>query len=234
MTAGAALLTRPLSDARETAAILASRGIETVVAPLIDIVPNDAVPPLDGVQALLITSANGVRTFAGQTARRDLPIFAVGDASARAARAAGFTAVASAAGDVGDLANLVRHRLSPGGGALLHPAGTAVAGDLAALLSEDGFDVRRYIAYTARAADRLPESARLAIARRQIAAVLLYSPRTATIFRELVGAAGLGEYCGDFNALCLSKAVAGALSPLQFQDVRVAPRPEQAALLALL
>ncbi|MEK9660715.1 MAG: uroporphyrinogen-III synthase [Alphaproteobacteria bacterium] len=234
MPDGAVLLTRPLADSRETAAFLAARGIDTVIAPLMEIAVRDEVPPLADVQAVLITSANGLRAFAGQSARRDIPVFAVGDASARAAGAAGFVTVESAAGDVHDLANLVRRRLRPAVGALLHPAGTVLAGDLAAMLAADGFDVRRYVAYAAKPADRLPDAAVQALRDGTIAAVLLYSPRTATLFRDLADAAGMARYCAKIEALCLSQAVMDALSPMVFRDIRVALRPDQASLLSLL
>ena len=48
---------------------------------------------LDGVQALIATSANGVRAFAARDPRRSLPVCAVGDATARAASDAGFADV---------------------------------------------------------------------------------------------------------------------------------------------
>jgi uroporphyrinogen-III synthase len=230
----AVLLTRPRPDSEESAAALAARGIETVIAPLLDIAIRDETPSLTGIQALLITSANGIRAFAQHSQRRDVPVFAVGDASAGAARALGFAAVESAAGDVGDLAALVRRRLRPQAGRLLHPAGSAVAGDLAAHLSRSGFAVRRYVAYAARSARELPVEARLALAEGSISAVLLYSPRTATIFRDLVVRAGRAADCRFIEALCLSAAVAEALAPLAFLEIRVAERPEQESLFALL
>ncbi|CAN0453389.1 unnamed protein product [Discosporangium mesarthrocarpum] len=199
-----------------------------------DIAAYDVAPPLDGVQALLFTSANGVRVFADQSARRDIAAIAVGDASARAARDAGFAAVESAAGDIHDLAALVRRRLDPQAGPLLHPAGSVTAGDLAAMLSADGFDVRRYVAYAAEPVPCLPDAAVRALTTHGIAAVLLYSPRTAALFRELVETAGLTRFCAEIDALCLSRAVADRLSPRAFRAVRVAARPDQAALLALL
>src|SRR4051812_16935975 len=89
---------------------------------------------LTNVQAVLFTSANGVRAFAAAERRRDIPAFAVGEATAAAARLAGFTTVDTAGGDVAALADLVRERLTPARGALLHAAGSAVAGDLSGVL----------------------------------------------------------------------------------------------------
>ncbi|MGH6929838.1 MAG: uroporphyrinogen-III synthase, partial [Dongiaceae bacterium] len=115
-----ALVTRPEEDAAPLAAALAERGIEVTVEPLLTIRPvADAPIDLQGAQALLFTSANGARSFAALAATRDLsgwrelPVFAVGDASAAAARDAGFSRVESAGGDVAALARLVIDRLDP-------------------------------------------------------------------------------------------------------------------------
>src|SRR5579885_2968460 len=104
-----ALITRPEEDARPLADALKSRGIATVIEPLLSIrVLPEAAPgltqDLEGVQALLFTSANGARAFAELSPRRDIGVLAVGDATAAAARALGFSAVESAGGDVQALA----------------------------------------------------------------------------------------------------------------------------------
>jgi uroporphyrinogen-III synthase len=85
---------------------------------------------LAGVHALAFTSANAVRAFAGLEARRDLPVFAVGGATAEAARAAGFGAVEDAAGDVQALAD---HLIARRPGRILHPAAAEPDAALAGL-----------------------------------------------------------------------------------------------------
>src|SRR5665213_211416 len=157
-----ALVTRPRLQAETFAAELARRGVEPVVEPLIEIADClAALPEFAGVQAILCTSVNGVRALARATGDRQAPVFAVGDATARAARAAGFERVESAGGDVGDLARLVCGRLRPGGGRLLHVAGSAVAGDLAGRLGASGFAVERAVLYQAHAVAALtPATAR--------------------------------------------------------------------------
>lgn len=82
---------RPEPAASETIARAAALGIEAVAAPLFEIEPVAwAVPDPAAFDGLLLTSANAVR-FAGPslTRVRALPVLAVGEATARAAREAG-------------------------------------------------------------------------------------------------------------------------------------------------
>src|SRR5437763_17119109 len=102
-----ALVTRPRAEAVGLADALATRGIEAIVEPLLDIHYREGpAPDLAGVQAVLCTSANGVRALARLSGERQLPLFAVGEASAARARAEGFADVATAGGNVDDLVRL--------------------------------------------------------------------------------------------------------------------------------
>ena len=232
-----ALVTRPEEDAAPLAAALAERGIEVTAEPLLTIRPvADAVIDLSGVQALLFTSANGVRAFAGLSTIRDLPVFAVGDATAATAREHGFAQVESASGDVAALARLVQSRLNPSDGALFHAAGSAVAGDLAGLLEQSGFALRRQMLYEAKPAEQLSPATVAKLANGELDLVLFFSPRTAATFVMLARAAGedVVQGCGKTIAICLSPAVAAAAGELSWRDLRAAARPELPALLDLI
>ncbi len=229
------LVTRPRGDAEETAAILGARGHEAVIAPVLDIREcAGADIALDGVQAILVTSANGIRALAKRVRRRDVKVLAVGAQSAEAARDAGFGDVEHAAGDAAALAALAAARLAPGDGVLLHAAGAETRGALAETLRAKGFTLRREVLYEAVAAEALPAAARDALAGNRLDAALFYSPRTARIFATLVVRAGLQDACRAVAALCISQAAAEPLKPVAFRAVRVASRPNQDALLALL
>jgi uroporphyrinogen-III synthase len=238
-----ALVTRPEEDAAPLAVALAERGIEVTVEPLLTINPIPGAPiDLDGVQAVLFTSANGVRSFAALAAERNLPgwralpAFAVGDASASVAREAGFAQVESAGGDVAALARLVIERLDPNSGALFHAAGSAVAGDLAGSLDAAGFVLRREMLYEAKPADHLSPATVTTLANGGFDLVLFFSPRTAATFVTLTRAAGEGVVngCASTAAVCLSPAVAAAAGELPWREVKTAARPELAALLDLI
>jgi len=231
------LVTRAEDEARRLAATLAARGIDSLIEPLLAIrFRPEGVKVLasflDNVQAALFTSANGARAFAAATARRDFRIFTVGETTAAAARAAGFTRVESANGNVDDLAALVIARLKPGDGVLIHSAGSVTAGDLAGVLGAAGFTLRRAVLYEAVAAERLSPALRDALARGELAAALFFSPRTAAIFVRLV--AGLETHCVSLAAVAFSPAVAAALEPLPWRRIAVASSPQEAELLRAL
>ncbi|MCW0236678.1 MAG: uroporphyrinogen-III synthase [Ferrovibrio sp.] len=233
------LLTRPESESQALRARLLALGHSVDTAPMLAIRQKHDVEPelssaLDGVTALLFTSANGVRAFADATPRRDFIVYAVGPASALAASAAGFAPVEAAGGDVDLLAQLVRARHAPAAGALLHAAGSARAGDLQAMLRADGYDVRRVVLYDAETAIALPASVASQFGAKAYDGVLFFSPRTAATFVTLVERAGIAAGATAAVAFCLSANVAREAAVLPWRAVRVAASPSEADLTALL
>jgi uroporphyrinogen-III synthase len=237
-----ALITRPEEDAAPLAAALNQRGIETTIESLLSIrTLTDAELDLSGVQAILFTSANGVRAFTelaaakGAAGWREIPALAVGDATARTARAAGFAQVGSAGGNVESLAELVSAKLDPQKGPLFHAAGSAVAGDLAGLLGGRGFELRRAMIYEARPAESLSSGTLDALRAGAFDLMLFFSPRTAGTFAALTQAAGdkAVDGCRRAAALCLSPAVASAISALPFRTLETADHPDLPSMLQL-
>ena len=225
------LVTRPRPDADETAAELIALGHEPVIAPLLEVTfDTDTTLNLSDAQAILITSANGVRALSSATVRRDLPVFTVGDASAAAARQNGFDRTESADGNVQTLADLVITRLSPPDGQLVHVAGTVTAGDLSGKLALAGFEVSRAVLYRAEPVPNLPDVIGERLRGGSLDAAIFFSPRTAAQFAELVTSEGLVEHCGRTVAVALSGAVAEKLTNLAFSDIRIAETPDQVSL----
>lgn len=230
-----ALITRPRTDVAELERALRRRGVQTMIEPMLAI---EWMPDVDvdlaGVQALLFTSSNGVRAFAAFSKRRDVRCFAVGDATARTCREAGFTEVFSADGDVDALANLVISSCRPEDGRLVHVAGSVAAGDLAGALQAAAFRVTRVPFYQSRPVTALSDALRRALRGGDLGLVLFFSPRTASTFVSLVRAAGLEGACKGVDALCLSPAVARRAGEISWRRIVVASSPTQAALLAAL
>ncbi len=230
-----ALVTRPREESESLSAALATRGIDAVIEPLMEVYYRaPATLDLGGVQAVLCTSANGVRALARASGERGVPVFAVGDATALRARAEGFTAVESAGGDVNDLVRLTATRLRPQDGPLLHIAGEVVTGDLVGALRARGFTIERSILYEARPVAMLSQTTVRALRSGAFGFALFFSPRTAAVFARLAGSACVAECCRTINALSISPAADAALSDLAWRERRIAERPNQPALLDLL
>ena len=223
------LVTRPREQAAETARLLRAAGHEALLDPLLE-VRHLRLPDLTpwAFAAVAVTSANAAAAAAAGPP--DLPVFAVGEATARALRAAGRAPVAVAAGDGRDLAALIA-RSQPSGGTVLHLCGRDVREGLAEELSAAGLGYRREVVYETVAATMLAAATAAAIRERRLGAVLLYSPRSAALFAALVHGAGLAGDLGGVIAACLSEAVAAELASLPFLALRVAEARDQKALL---
>jgi uroporphyrinogen-III synthase len=227
------LITRPEEDAASFAALLKARGHEAVLAPLMHVHFHTGPEiVLGGVQAVLATSANGVRALARRARRRDVPIFAVGPQTAQEARALGFSNVRDADGDARALLKSTLQWARPGAGTLLHVRGTESSRELETLLCHEGFDVRGEILYDVSAETALPAETLQSLKEGRIDAVMLFSPRSARIFRELAEKAQV--LTSALIAICNSRAAADALSPLVFREIRIAGKPNQEAVLAQL
>jgi uroporphyrinogen-III synthase len=227
------LITRPSGAASETAQRVAAMGLRPILAPMLEIAPIRARRPEPRrLQAVLITSANALPAL--PSAYHTLPLLAVGDATAAHARAAGFRDVHSAAGDVHALASLVLARCDPAGAPLLLASGKDRSADPTPALQARGFTLIRRSVYTAVPADALPEAARTALSDGAVRAALFFSPATARAFVRLLPAALPPEYVSRVDALAISRATEQALAPLPWRRIRVASRPNQDELLALL
>lgn len=230
------LVTRPEPDAAQEAGKLAARGHDPVLAPLLTIETHTDVPlQLDGAQALLVTSRNALRALSahrGLGVALTLPLFAVGETTAREALALGFADVTAGPGTGAALAKLVSQELKPEQGPLVHLAGETLAFDLRTALASEGFDVRQPVLYRAVPAGRFPAEALSRLKAGTLDGAILMSPRTARIFAELLARHDAVTQARGLVCYCLSEAVAEALTPLGLA-VRVAAHPREEEVLAL-
>ncbi len=228
---GAALkiwVTRAEPGAWATAERLRSRGHEPVVAPLLTVEPiPDPQVDLRGVGALAFTSANGVRAFAGACPERALRVFAVGSATASAAKAAGFKAVLSAEGDVAALAERIAARAREIQGSVLHPGALEPAGDLVGALRAAGMEARLLPLYDT-VPSPPPDDFLAAIG--DLDLVLLHSPKAARTLAKVLRK----HPAPQLVACCLSPAVLKPLSRARLAGKVCAPIPIEAALLNLI
>lgn len=226
------LITRPSTLGEETVKqieLAYPNCFEMTLAPLLRIVEEPADPDISGLQGVLFTSRNAVEVAARRWELTHLPALCVGDATARAAQAAGFSAL-SAAGDSSTLATLAVQCHLPDAGDFIHLRGAESIGDLAGTLASEGIGLREAIIYDQRPDDLSSDVLDL-LAADAYAAVLLYSPRTASLFAQVIGELPPIQ---PLQAICMSHAVAEALGPNSELHVKIAEKPDQIAMIAAL
>ncbi len=227
------LVTRPVDAAAGTVARATALGHEVMLAPVLAIAPvMEPAPPAGPLQALLVTSRHAAPAAADHKA--SLPVFAVGEGTAAALRRAGAAPTAVAEGDGPSLARLVAARCRPQAGALGHPTGEVRAAGLEAALAAAGFAYRPWVVYRAEPVPDLPCDVKGALGQGGLDAVTLHSPRSARLLVERLRAAGLERSAGGLVVLALSANVAAAAEALRWRAVRVAPRPDECGMGALL
>src|SRR4026209_2314916 len=225
------VVTRPQTDSERTAVALEALGHEVLVAPLMRIEPV-AVDLAGTWSAIVITSANALQAVpATADGVKTLPVFAVGDRSAEAARQAGFAEVSSANGDIKDLVRLVAARAVGAKAPLLYLAGEDRSGDLVPQLAAHGIDAEMKVVYRI-PAEVFPPVRAAALESGDVVPVLLFSRRSAELFVEGARSSGVAGPAEDVRHLCLSAQVAEPLAGAS--RIAVAVRPEEVALIALL
>jgi uroporphyrinogen-III synthase len=206
------LVLRPEPGASATVERARERGLDASVIPLFEIEPVEWGAPDPGAfDALLLTSANAVRFGgAGLASVRGLPVYAVGEATAEAARAAGFAIAGTGEVGVDRLLSSIAVELR-----LLHLCGADRRSPETARQA-----IAPIVVYRARAIDN-PD---LSAAPGSVAVV--HSPRAGARLAEL-----LDERSAIFIA-AISAPAAAALGE-GWGALEIADRPSDESLLAL-
>ncbi len=208
---------------------LESMGHTAYLAPLLKIVPRPGVyiPPL-AYQLVCATSANALRSLYLADEIKNLELLTVGPQSLSTAREEGFKNCQAHGGDVQGLVAHIAETFDPKNGPILYLSGAETSSNLRALLKASGFAVERVIIYDA--VIQAPAEIDKALAKAN--GVLLYSPRSARIWCDLMVSSKLEKQAAAPTYYCLSDNVAKIL-PEPWQK-RVAKTPDEAAMLALL
>jgi len=227
----ACVITRTEPGAHATAEAVRELGLTPLIMPAARVEITPATLDLTGVQALLMTSAAAARAIQVTERLKVLPLYAVGDATAEAAVAAGFETVISAGGDGATLAVLAADRMSPRQGALLHLRGREVAGDVTGMLRACGFEARHVEVYATH--DHPDFKANImAELSKQGGFILIHSPAGA---RRLAAAVSDAEIdLGAWRAVGLSSACIKPLEELGFKTINIADSPDEEALMEAL
>jgi uroporphyrinogen-III synthase len=214
---------------------LRAKGFDVLLAPMLRFEPVAAQEETEArYSAVIVSSANALRAIEGDPAigrLLPLPLFAVGERSAEAARKAGFREVIVAAGNAAGLRDLIvaaaRGKTPRKAGTLLYLAGADLAGDLAGELGERGFNVTTRTTYRMIPVNHLPRGVAEAFAASRIEAVLHYSRRSARAFLDGVRAGGVEISALALPQCCISEPVASILRDVGASRVLVAPSPDE-------
>jgi uroporphyrinogen-III synthase len=206
------LVLRPEPGATATAEKARAAGLEAVAVPLFTIEPAQwEAPDAGSFDGVLLTSANAV-TFGGQALHslRSLKVYAVGEATAQAAREAGFDIAASGDAGVDRLLGSINPDLK-----LLHLCGADRRDP-----SRAKQQITRVTVYRAIPVDA-PD---LSVAAGNIA--LIHSPRAGRRFAELI------DDRTSISIVAISEAAADAAGQ-GWRKVETSETPTDDALLAL-
>lgn len=228
------LVAREESGAKDSAQELRELGYVAWPAPVSRLRFAPHALPRSGLQALAFTSRHGVRAFIAANAWRDVPVFAVGQVTARALHQAGFSRVFVAAGEGQSLLDLLRGQLSPKDGQLVHVGADRLQIDIASQMEAAGFAARHVPMYRTRALSALPTQALGELRAGRIGTILLYSADGARVLSVSVEAGNCGEQARRARCVCLSANVAKSARIWGWSETLCAPEPTQSAMFSLL
>jgi uroporphyrinogen-III synthase len=211
------VILRPEPGASASLERARSLGLDAMAMPLFGIHALDWAPPdPNDFDAVLATSANAFAHGGdGLGEFRDFPLYAVGAATAEAARAAGFTNVVAGSGNVDELLSSLPPEVR-----LFHPCGRDRR-DL-------GSARQRITSVPVYAAEVLPMPDDFAAIANAVVAV--HSPRAGKRFAELADTAGIDR--ATVRIAAISEAAAAAAGT-GWVDIASAAEPNDAALLEL-
>jgi uroporphyrinogen-III synthase len=184
---------------------------------------------------VVLTSANAARAIQAHSLLGKLialPAFTVGVHTSEAARMIGFSDVQSANGDKENLGKLLGTRFGRNDPPILYLAGEDRAGDLE--LARAGVNVVTAVVYRMVKTQSLPAQVISALAQRRIDGILHFSRRSAEVYIQCAGAAGIADRALKPSHYCLSNQVAEPLAAAGAVGIEIAPQPNERALIELL
>ena len=234
----AVLVTRPHPDDEATAGALRARGFEVLQAPMLRFEPvpfhDEWMPATAPSSSPAPMRCAAIEPHLAGSRLLKLPLFAVGEHTASAARDAGFSEVIAAKGDAAALAR---------SGAGKREVEATEEGRHAALSGRrrsrarscrrtrrEGFYGRDATTYRMVPAASLPREVCDAFVANRIEAVLHYSRRSARAFLDAARSGGVEISALALPQCCISPAVASILRDAGATQVTAAAKPDENAL----
>ncbi|MFP4313970.1 MAG: uroporphyrinogen-III synthase [Alphaproteobacteria bacterium] len=222
------LITRPLHQAKKDTQFFASKGVNVLLAPMLEIKPLEHEPDkIEKADAFIFTSANALRFFPISAVNFNGPVFCVGNQTANAAREAGFSNIHSAQGNAHDLiAHIQEQEETEKSGQYCYIHGKYITADIAAALNERGIKCESVQIYNSVLKEHLTGDVIAALNNNEIQAVSFMSQRSAQNFVRLVRAESVEKSLQTIKALCLSPSVLECVRVLKWKSTHVCARPD--------
>lgn len=233
------MVTRPEPGLSETVKKIQDLGWNVFPLPLMNIrCLNFELNFIESIQAIIFTSRQAVNytysLFAKQNVHYELiPVFTVGDSTARDALSLGFKIVESAHKNADALNYLIRKKLTISKGSLFFPVGKRQGCQLTNSLEKVGFHVLRKEVYEVNSIDCLSSQFKKELKRKQIHTILFFSSETGRFFINLMPKS-LGDLLKNVHAIGISAKVKSILEYYQWKSIEIADIPCMEAMLSLL
>lgn len=217
------LLTRPQKDAQAFAQEVLSHqpAAQILISPVLTITPIGTLPDLSAYAAVVFTSRHAVACFAHAHIPKKMTCFAVGEATAEAAKKLGFLVISSA-GAAQDLILLVQK--TGAAGPLIHPHGQHARGQIATTLTKKGIPCAECVIYD-QIETPLSIQARALLTQPQALLVPVFSPRSARLLQRY------GPLPNGSEIIAISQTVAACFSTQPHIKTTVACHPNRGAML---
>ena len=232
------LIIRPQPDADRDVAGLARYAVPAVAIPVMQAITMPVTWPDAGrFQGIVLTSRHAVdrlQAAPDAAAWRDLPVFAVGHATAAAAAAAGFgpiiTGPGNGAGLVPVIAAYFGSTSAPDQPRLVWPGAVDIGFDMVAALAPYGIRLDPVVVYQMAPRPDVSDTIRAELATVQDGALVAMSARSVSLWRDAMDAAGRGP--DRISLIAGSDAIAAAAGD-GWRETFVARYPRRSRLLAI-
>ena len=217
------LLTRPQKDAQAFAQEVLSHqpAAQILISPVLTITPIGTLPDLSAYAAVVFTSRHAVACFVHAPIPKKMTCFAVGEATAEAAKKLGFSVINSAGAAQG-LILLVQK--TGAARPLIHPHGHHARGQIATTLTKKGIPCAECVIYD-QIETPLSIQARALLTQPQALLVPVFSPRSARLLQRY------GPLPNGSEIIAISQTVAACFSTQPHIKTTVACHPNRGAML---
>lgn len=219
------IVTRPAPGAEKTCQQVAALGWHVIWHPLLQIEMTPRQRPEGRFTMMVVTSAQVIPAL--KDISRDIPIVAVGAATAKCLSDHGFIDITICAGNA---ASIVAHLgMSPPSARILFPTGAHLGLKLSYALRRNGWNVIRYLTYKSSPITSLSDSLIAEIKSGAVDSVLFFSSKTTSAW---VGAASASHIdTREMRAIVLSAPIASRLSLSNWRDISVSQTPDHDGIL---